>query len=190
MQNSDPSGYYTNNPQPPPDTGPPAIPNQGGAQPGPCKATPLACGITLKIIVTVVAHAKPRAYVSAAHGSTSVPWYKNPFVTGALGHGAAALGIDAVGFFPGGRALAEGIGSLNGYRGIVAIQQGTKAIQTGKAAVGILGGISALGDHSGLGAASAALGVASMVPVIGDFATPLAMATDTLRTGMDIRDCY
>lgn len=140
-----------------------------------------------------------RASVSSNRNSRAVPWYKNPCVTGALSRGAAALGIDAIGFFPGGRALTAGIegralatsiGRLGGYSGIVATQQGAKAVVTGRGAVAILGSVGALGDHSGLGAVSAALGLASIIPGVNEIATPAAMFTDGVRAYMDARDCY
>src|SRR5579883_1100993 len=118
------------------------------------------------------------------------PWYKNDCIKDALGDFALHGAIDAVGLIPEGGLVSRAVGNYAGYRGIVATQQGTKALQAGKLGTGIATtGVNA-DDTSGIGVAQTVVGVAGLVPVLGQGAAAVSIVLDGVRAGMDISKCY
>jgi len=131
------------------------------------------------------------------HTSGGTPWYKT-CTAKAIGTGLLHVGIDAIGLIPEGGLVSRAVGNFPGYRGIVATQQGTKAIQAGKMATGIAstGGFSddtsATGlISSGLGAAGiAASFVASATPVVGQAIAVASIGVDIFSAGKEIAECH
>ncbi len=129
--------------------------------------------------------------VAANNGNPQkTPWYKNDCIKDALGDFALHGAIDAVGLIPEGGLVSRAVGNYAGYRGIVATQQGTKALQAGKLGTGIANtGVNA-DDTSGIGVAQTVVGVAGLVPVLGQGAAAVSIVLDGVRAGMDISKCY
>jgi hypothetical protein len=76
-----------------------------------------------------------------------------------------------------------------GYRSAAAIQQGQKRFD-GARDGGILGGVYAVGDHSGYGDPSLVLGAASVIPGLNAPASVLAMGLDAGHTILELSDCH
>jgi RHS repeat-associated protein len=114
----------------------------------------------------------------------------------AIGSGLLHVGIDAIGLIPEGGLVSRAVGNYAGYRGIVATQQGTKALQAGKLGTGIANtGVSA-GDTSGIGVAQTGLGVAGIVstlagatPVVGQAISVVSIGVDILSAGREVAKC-
>src|SRR5258708_1825655 len=108
---------------------------------------------------------------SAGNNAPHTPWYKT-CTAKAVGSGLLHVGIDAIGLIPEGGLVSRAVGNYAGYRGIVATQQGTKALQAGKLGTGI--GSTGVGsdDTSLLGLGQTATGVASIATTLAG-ATPV-----------------
>jgi RHS repeat-associated protein len=127
--------------------------------------------------------------------SSKTPWYKT-CTAEAIGSGLLHVGIDAIGLLPEGGLLSRALGNYAGYRGIVATQQGTRALQAVKTgtAIGSTGGFS--NDTSttglvstGLGVAGVAATLASATPVVGQVISGLSILADVYSTSKDIGKC-
>jgi hypothetical protein len=124
-------------------------------------------------------------------------WYKNSCITGAIGTGLLHAGIDAIGLIPEGGLVSRAVGDYAfGYRGIVATQQGTKAIQAVQMGTAISSTGLGANNTSTMGSISTGLGVAGIVstlagatPVFGQVLSGLTIAIDLGRTGMEIAKC-
>ena len=130
-------------------------------------------------------------------GGGRVPWYKNSCITGAIGSGLLHVGIDAIGLIPEGGLVSRAIGNFAGYRGIVATQQGTKALQASKFGAGAATtGVgaeetSATGFIStGLGVAGIAATLASATPVVGQIISGASIVVDIYGAGKEIATCH
>jgi hypothetical protein len=130
--------------------------------------------------------------MSAGNNAPKTPWYKS-CTAGAIGSGLLHVGIDAIGLLPEGGLVSRAVGKAafgGAYRGIVATQQGTKVLQAGKLGTGIANtGVNA-DDTSGIGVAQTVVGVAGLVPVLGQGAAAVSIVLDGVRAGMDISKCY
>ncbi len=133
---------------------------------------------------------------STANSRTKTPWYKNSCITNALGKGAFHIAIDAIGLIPEGGLVSRAVGNFAGYRGIVATQQGTKAIQAVKTGTGISSTGVGSNDTSGTGVIGTGLGVAGIVstlagatPVVGQVLSGVSIGLDAIKVGMDISNC-
>jgi RHS repeat-associated protein len=124
------------------------------------------------------------------------PWYKT-CTAKAIGNGLLHVGIDAIGLIPEGGLVSRAVGNFAGYRGIVATQQGTRAIQAGKLGTGIgsAGGFS--NDTSttglvstGLGVAGIAATLASATPVVGQAISVVSIGVDIYGAGKEIATCH
>jgi RHS repeat-associated protein len=127
---------------------------------------------------------------------SETPWYKNSCITGAIGNGLLHVGIDAIGLIPEGGIVSRAIGNYAGFRGVVATQQGTKALQGVKMASGI--GSTGLGstDTSGSGLIASGLGVAGIVttlagatPVVGQALSVVSIGVDLYNLRKEIKEC-
>jgi hypothetical protein len=114
----------------------------------------------------------------------------------AIGNGLLHVGIDAIGLIPEGGLVSRAVGNYAGYRGIVATQQGTKALQGGKVGAGIASTGVNSEDSSGLGLAQTGLGVAgiaatlaSATPVVGQLISGASIVVDVIGAGKDIAKC-
>jgi hypothetical protein len=114
----------------------------------------------------------------------------------AIGNGLLHVGIDVIGLIPEGGLVSRAVGNYAGYRGIVATQQGTKALQAGKLGTGIgsAGGFS--NDTSttglistGLGVAGIASTLASATPVVGQIISGASIVVDIYGAGKEIATC-
>ena len=99
-------------------------------------------------------------------------------------------GIDAVGLLPEGGALSKAIGNYAGYRGIVAAQQETKALQGVKLGTGIVTTNLGAEDTSWIGVGKTIAGVAGFVPVLGQAAAAVSIVLDGVQAGLEIAKCY
>jgi hypothetical protein len=106
------------------------------------------------------------------------------------------VGIDAIGLMPEGGLVSRAIGNYAGYRGIVATQQGTKAIQDVKFGAGI--GTTGVGTEetsatglisTGLGVAGIAATLASATPVVGQIIAGASIVVDAFSAGKEIARC-
>jgi hypothetical protein len=107
------------------------------------------------------------------------------------------VGIDAIGLIPEGGLVSRAVGNYAGYRGIVATQQGTKAVQAVKMGAGI--GSTGVGvqETSATGLVSSGLGVAGIVttlagatPVVGQAISAVSILVDVYSAGKDIYKCH
>jgi len=129
------------------------------------------------------------------NNAPKTPWYKT-CTAKAIGSGLLHVGVDAIGLIPEGGLVSRAVGNLAGYRGIVATQQGTKALQAGKLGTGIgsAGGFS--NDASttglvstGLGVAGIAATLASATPVVAQAIAVASIGVDIFSSGKEIANC-
>jgi len=115
------------------------------------------------------------------------PWYQNSCITGALEKGALAVGIDAVGVFS--PLLSRGVGNFIGWSGIVATQQGDKALGAFGAAAGITQvGFGLFSKSSSLGNASTALGAAGLGASLLGLSPGVGQAISAVAAAFDVAD--
>jgi RHS repeat-associated protein len=127
-------------------------------------------------------------------GDTTGPL--KPCTTKAIGSGLLHAGIDAIGLVPEGGLASRAVGNYAGYRGIVATQQGTKAIQAVKMGAGI-GSTGVNSDDTSstgvfstaLGAAGVAATLASAAPVVGQVISGISILVDVYGAGKEITKC-
>ena len=122
-------------------------------------------------------------------GLCPAPWYKT-CTAKAIGGFVLDAGIDAVGLLPEGGALSKAIGSYAGYRGLVATQQGTKALQGVKLGAGIVTTGLGAEDTSLIGLGKTVIGIAGFVPVLGQAAAAVSIVLDGVQAGLEIAKCY
>jgi RHS repeat-associated protein len=122
-------------------------------------------------------------------GLCPTPWYQT-CTAKAIGGFALDAGIDAIGLLPEGGALSKAIGNYAGYRGIVATQQGTKALQGVKFGAGIVTTGLGAENTSWMGAGKTVVGVAGLVPVLGQAAAAVSIVLDGVQAGLEIAKCY
>jgi hypothetical protein len=109
------------------------------------------------------------------------------------------VGIDAMGFIPPARLGTKAVGAVGralGYRGIVATQQGTKAIEGFQKARGLIFAGAFSGNQSTTGIIATTLSyaeplsaVAGFAPVVGQVFTGLLVATDVYDAATEIARC-
>ena len=115
------------------------------------------------------------------HLPGKTPWYKNPCIMGALGSGAANLGMDALGMIPG-----EKLASLI-FKDEAMAAKFAKGIENGQAGITGAGFGNALADAdwTGLG-----LGVAGLLPgPIGVAASSISIGHDGWTTFKAVKNC-
>jgi len=134
--------------------------------------------------------------VTSTPGDGQTPWHKNPCITGAIGMGLLHVGIDLIGLLPEGGVVSRAVGNYVRYRGIVATQQGTKAIQALKMGAGI--GSTGVGVNdtsrtgrmsSGLGFAGIASTLAGAAPIYGQIISGASIVLDFYSAGKEIANC-
>ncbi len=111
------------------------------------------------------------------HLPGKTPWYKNPCIMGALGSGAANIGVDALGAIPG-----EKLASVLFKEAEIA-----KGIKYGQGAVagGGIGNALADADWWGVG-----LGVVGAIPNgIGQFFSAVSLGRDGSKTWQAVKKC-
>lgn len=107
----------------------------------------------------------------------------------AVNNGILHAGIDAIGLIPEGGLISRAVGKFAGWRGIVATQQGTKAIRAIKTGSGISSTGMGGGDTSPEGKVSTGLGVLGFIPGVGTAASALSVGFDVFRTAKEVRNC-
>jgi hypothetical protein len=121
---------------------------------------------------------------STANNAPSKPWYKT-CTAKAIGSGLLHIGIDAIGLIPEGGLVSRAVGNFVGYRGIVATQQGTKALQAVQmgTAIGSAGVFS--NDTSYTGLISTGLGAAGIVATLASATPGVAQGIAAVSVGVD-----
>ena len=95
-----------------------------------------------------------------------------------------------LGLIPEGGLVSRAVGRFAGYRGIVATQQGTKAIQAAKTGTGVANTGVNSNDTSTTGLISTGLGIAGFIPGLGQAASVFSIGVDVYSGVRDVRSCY
>lgn len=121
-------------------------------------------------------------------------WLEQPCHKDAVGKGATHVGIDAIGFLPGG-TLPKLIGHTYGLRGAAAISSGAKTL---RGTTGTLGAVQSAsgavqGDNNtdkGLAGMQATLSLVGLIPPpVSDVTSVISIGIDVLQTGKELHQC-